>query len=97
MRCGLQVSKFSWPDAPSSIAPTFRRVVQNAEGAGLSSLCVMDHQIWTVDEAVDHYGTLGEVGLDHVIWTVPDVADDTAYELVSELVRQLEPVAAGAW
>ena len=43
MRCGLQVSSFSWPDAPASIGPTFRRVAQNAEGAGLASLWVMDH------------------------------------------------------
>ena len=43
MRCGLQVSYFSWPDAPRSIGPTFRRVAQNAEGAGMSSLWVMDH------------------------------------------------------
>ncbi|GAA4125690.1 LLM class F420-dependent oxidoreductase [Knoellia locipacati] len=43
MRCGLQVSYFSWPDAPASIGPTFRRVAQNAEGAGMSSLWVMDH------------------------------------------------------
>jgi len=43
MRCGLQVSYFSWPDAPTSIGPTFRRVAQNAEGAGMSSLWVMDH------------------------------------------------------
>ncbi|CAN7379343.1 LLM class F420-dependent oxidoreductase [Knoellia sp. LjRoot47] len=43
MRCGLQVSYFSWPGAPTSIGPTFRRVAQNAEGAGMSSLWVMDH------------------------------------------------------
>jgi F420-dependent oxidoreductase-like protein len=55
------------------------------------------NRIWTIDEAVDHYGRLAEVGLDHVIWTLPDVADDTAYELVGELVRQLEPVTAGTW
>jgi len=43
MRCGLQVSYFSWPGAPASIGPTFRRIAQNAEGAGMSSLWVMDH------------------------------------------------------
>ena len=43
MRCGLQVSYFSWPGAPVSIGPTFRRIAQNAEGAGMSSLWVMDH------------------------------------------------------
>ena len=43
MRCGLQVSYFSWPGAPASIGPTFGLIAQNAEAAGLSSLWVMDH------------------------------------------------------
>ena len=43
MRLGLQVSYFTWPGAPASIGPTFGRVARNAEGAGQSSLWVMDH------------------------------------------------------
>jgi F420-dependent oxidoreductase-like protein len=43
MRLGLQVSYFSWPDAPASIGPTFGRIARNAEDAGLSSLWLMDH------------------------------------------------------
>ena len=43
MRLGLQVSYFSWPDAPASIGPTFGRIARNAEEAGLASLWVMDH------------------------------------------------------
>jgi F420-dependent oxidoreductase-like protein len=43
MRLGLQVSYFSWPDAPASIGPTFGRVARSAEQAGLRSLWVMDH------------------------------------------------------
>ena len=43
MRLGLQVSYFSWPDAPASIGPTFGRIARNAEDAGLTSLWVMDH------------------------------------------------------
>ncbi|KGN39963.1 LLM class F420-dependent oxidoreductase [Knoellia aerolata] len=43
MRCGLQVSFFSWPGAPASIGPTFGRIAQNAEAAGLASFWVMDH------------------------------------------------------
>jgi len=43
MRLGLQVSYFSWPGAPASIGPTFGRIARDAEGAGLSSLWVMDH------------------------------------------------------
>ena len=40
MRCGLQVSYFSWPGAPASIGPTFRRIAQNAEGSEPESLGV---------------------------------------------------------
>jgi len=43
MRLGLQVSFFSWPDAPASTGPTFGRIARNAEEAGLASLWVMDH------------------------------------------------------
>ncbi len=43
MRLGLQVSYFSWPDAPASIGPTFGRIARNAEDAGLTGLWVMDH------------------------------------------------------
>jgi F420-dependent oxidoreductase-like protein len=43
MRLGLQVSYFSWPDAPESIGPMFGRIARNAEAAGLASLWVMDH------------------------------------------------------
>lgn len=43
MRLGLQVSHFTWPDAPASIGPTFGRIARDAETAGLSSLWVMDH------------------------------------------------------
>jgi F420-dependent oxidoreductase-like protein len=43
MRLGLQVSYFSWPEAPASIGPTFGRIARNAEEAGLASLWVMDH------------------------------------------------------
>src|SRR5690606_7583009 len=43
MKLGLQVSYWSWPDAPGSIGPTFARIARDAEQAGLSSLWVMDH------------------------------------------------------
>lgn len=51
----------------------------------------------SVDEAVDYYGTIAGVGLDHVILSMDNDTDDTAYGLVGELVRQLEPVAAATW
>jgi F420-dependent oxidoreductase-like protein len=43
MRLGLQVPRFTWPDAPASIGPTFRRIAQDADTSGLASFWVMDH------------------------------------------------------
>ncbi|HET9657651.1 MAG TPA: LLM class F420-dependent oxidoreductase [Kineosporiaceae bacterium] len=43
MLLGLQVPDFTWPDAPRSIGPTFRRIARDADEAGLASLWVMDH------------------------------------------------------
>ena len=43
MRLGLQISHFTWPDAPGSIGPTFGRIARDADAAGVSSLWVMDH------------------------------------------------------
>ena len=43
MKCGLQVSDFTWPDAPQSIGPTFARIARDADQAGMASLWVMDH------------------------------------------------------
>ena len=43
MRLGTQISYFTWPDAPASIGPTFGRIAQDAEAAGMDSLWVMDH------------------------------------------------------
>ncbi len=43
MKLGLQVSDFTWPGAPTSIGPTFARIVRDADDAGMASLWVMDH------------------------------------------------------
>lgn len=43
MKIGLQVNRFTWPDAPASIGPTFGRIARDAEAAGMDSLWVMDH------------------------------------------------------
>lgn len=43
MKLGLQISYWSWPDAPASTGPTFARIARDAEDAGLTSLWVMDH------------------------------------------------------
>lgn len=65
MKLGLQVSSFSWPDAPASIGPRFTRIARDAEAVGLSSLWVMDHffQIPALGppeaEMLEAYTTLG--------------------------------------
>lgn len=65
MELGLQVSYWSWPDAPRSIGPTFAGIARNAEDAGLRSLWVMDHyfQIGGIGppelEMLEAYATLG--------------------------------------
>ena len=43
MKLGLQVSRFTWPDAPASTGATWRALARNADQAGLASLWVMDH------------------------------------------------------
>ena len=43
MRLGLQVNRFTWPDAPASTGATWRAVARNADASGLASLWVMDH------------------------------------------------------
>lgn len=65
MRIGLQVSSFSWPDAPASIGPTFAAIACDADQAGMASLWVMDHffQIEMIgppeQEMLEAYTTLG--------------------------------------
>jgi F420-dependent oxidoreductase-like protein len=67
MRLGLQISWFSWPGAPASIAPTLGRIARDAEDAGLASLWVMDH-FWQIEmigaperEMLESYTTLAYV------------------------------------
>jgi F420-dependent oxidoreductase-like protein len=40
---GLHVVSFSWPDTPTSIAPTLAGIATAAEEAGVTHLSVMDH------------------------------------------------------
>jgi F420-dependent oxidoreductase-like protein len=46
----------------------------------------------TVAEAVERFGTLASLGVDHAIVSLPRVYDEGAFELVPELVRQLEGI-----
>ena len=52
MRIGLQVPRFTWPDAPTLIGPKLAEIGRTADEAGFASLWVMDHffQIGTVGE-----------------------------------------------
>jgi F420-dependent oxidoreductase-like protein len=52
VRIGLQVPRFTWPDAPDSIGPKLAEIGRTADEAGFASLWVMDHffQIGTVGE-----------------------------------------------
>ena len=53
MRIGLQVPRFTWPDAPASIGPRLAEIGRTADEAGFASIWVMDHffQIGVVGEA----------------------------------------------
>ena len=52
MRIGLQVPRFTWPDAPGSIGPKLAEIGRTADDAGFASIWVMDHffQIGVVGE-----------------------------------------------
>src|ERR671915_2011156 len=43
MRCGLQISNFTWPGGAAGIGPTLARVVRTADDVGFNSIWVMDH------------------------------------------------------
>ncbi len=53
MRIGLQVPRFTWPGGTEAIGPMLAEIGRTADGAGFSSLWVMDHffQIGHVGEA----------------------------------------------
>jgi F420-dependent oxidoreductase-like protein len=52
VRIGLQVPRFTWPEAPGSIGPKLAEIGRTADEAGFASLWVMDHffQIGVVGE-----------------------------------------------
>lgn len=53
LRIGLQIPRFTWPDAPGSIGSKFAEIGRTADEAGFASLWVMDHffQIEVVGDA----------------------------------------------
>jgi F420-dependent oxidoreductase-like protein len=50
MRVGLHITRFSWPDAPDSIAGTLADIAEAAEEAGVTDITLMDH--WFQMESV---------------------------------------------
>ena len=46
----------------------------------------------TVDQAVERFGALAEIGIDHAIVNMPNVHDESAFELIPELVKQIEGI-----
>jgi hypothetical protein len=48
----------------------------------------------SVDQFVDRLGGLAEAGMDTAILGMGNDTDDAAYELVAEVVRQVEPLKA---
>jgi hypothetical protein len=48
----------------------------------------------TVEQAVERFGALAELGIDHAIVSMPDVWDEAAFELVPDLVAQLGGITA---
>jgi len=65
MRLGLQIPRFSWPQAPGSIRPKLKDIAVAAEAAGFDSLWVMDHFFQIpgvgrpVEPMLEAYTTLG--------------------------------------
>jgi F420-dependent oxidoreductase-like protein len=43
MQIGLQIPRFTWPEAPGSIGPRLAQIGQIADEVGFSSIWVMDH------------------------------------------------------
>jgi F420-dependent oxidoreductase-like protein len=50
------------------------------------------HGTSTVDQAVQRFGELAEIGVDHAIVNMPNVQDESCFDLVSELVTELNTI-----
>jgi F420-dependent oxidoreductase-like protein len=65
MRVGIHVTRFDWPGAPRSIAPTLVETARTADVAGVFELSVMDHWFQmdrmapAEDPMLEGYTTLG--------------------------------------
>lgn len=50
----------------------------------------------TVQQAVDRFGQLAEIGIGHAIVGLPNVAEPAAFELVAELVAEVASISPAA-
>jgi F420-dependent oxidoreductase-like protein len=62
---------------------TLGTLVLSRDGAGGSQ---------TVDQAVQRFGLLAELGIDQAIVNMPAVHDESIFDLVAEVVSQVEPI-----
>jgi alkanesulfonate monooxygenase SsuD/methylene tetrahydromethanopterin reductase-like flavin-dependent oxidoreductase (luciferase family) len=67
------------------------RLNLSRDGKGESS---SREPLQTVDQAVERFGRLSEAGIDTVILGMGNDSDEAVYELVAEVVRQVEPLKA---
>ncbi len=65
------------------------RLTLSKDGTGTSRT---GEPMMSVDQAVDRYGRLAEAGIDTAILGMGNDSDDTAYDLVADLVRQVQPI-----
>jgi F420-dependent oxidoreductase-like protein len=67
------------------------RVALSSDGSGTAP---SGEPYASVDETVERFGRLSEAGIDTVIMGLSDNTEDATYELVAQLVRQVEPLSA---
>ena len=67
------------------------RVALSRRGSGTSA---SGETYASVDETVERFGALSDAGVDTVLMGMVDDTQDETYELVADLVRQVEPLSA---
>jgi F420-dependent oxidoreductase-like protein len=67
------------------------RVTLSRDGSGTTTQLA---PVQTVDQAVGRFGRLSDAGVDTILLGMGNDTDDEAYELVAEVVRQVEPLTA---
>jgi F420-dependent oxidoreductase-like protein len=104
MKIGLHVVSFSWPDAPTSIAPTLAAVANAAEEVGIDELTLMDH--WFQMEAfapptepmLEGYTSLGYLAAHTSAITLGLLVTGVTYRhpgLLAKIVATLDVLSGG--